>query len=308
MKQVRYNKVMRILIKVPITFMLLLSLFVGKASAAQYAIVAAYKAMVYADNQLKVPVGYLKRGTKIKVGERLQNFGTSLPMVYQKRIVYLKALDLSLIDYNKNAVSDDPSLKEYQVHDPSYFDPPIETNWSENNYFLASMGRVTHLASQSQSLSENISGNTFKVGVAHRNPFSPFHVQLDFSYSSFMGFEDTLSWAYPQLSLTGIYRLMNLKLFSVELLVGAGFSGEVAIKSANGYSYEGSSHEFFAGAQGVVPAYGKIGAILTMLYKKNQTSSIRLKEGPAIEPTADVSLEFPTLTSIEITASLLYRF
>ena len=69
-------------------------LFLSSAFAAQVAIVISDRAIIYADRQMSAPIGYLKKGKKLKVGEVKRNKGRVLPVVVNGRIAYIKVADI----------------------------------------------------------------------------------------------------------------------------------------------------------------------------------------------------------------------
>lgn len=77
----------------------LLILLVGwpfsRAIAAQYAVVLREKAIVYADQQMTSPLGYVARGKRIRVGEIPRNQGQVYPTLISGKIAYIKVTDVS---------------------------------------------------------------------------------------------------------------------------------------------------------------------------------------------------------------------
>ncbi|MBC76813.1 MAG: hypothetical protein CME64_12435 [Halobacteriovoraceae bacterium] len=69
------------------------------AKAAQWARVSAEKAIIYSDVEMSSPIGFLKRGQKLRVGDVPRNKGRVLPTVYKERVVFVKTTD---IQTNKN--------------------------------------------------------------------------------------------------------------------------------------------------------------------------------------------------------------
>lgn len=65
------------------------------ALAAQWAKVEAAKALVYADAGMQEAIGFVRRGTKVRVGEKAKSFTGSLPLLYQNRVVYISTQDVS---------------------------------------------------------------------------------------------------------------------------------------------------------------------------------------------------------------------
>lgn len=64
------------------------------ASAAQWARVSAEKAIIYADTEMSSPIGFLKRGKRLRVGDVARNRGRVLPTVYKDRVVFIKSIDI----------------------------------------------------------------------------------------------------------------------------------------------------------------------------------------------------------------------
>lgn len=80
---------------------LILALFISiiftlTAQAAQKAIVKVNRAVIYSDTTGKTPLGYIPRGKLIRVGSRLRGGGRFLPLVFKRKIVYIKVTDLWL--------------------------------------------------------------------------------------------------------------------------------------------------------------------------------------------------------------------
>ncbi len=63
--------------------------------AAQQAIVLAEKAIVYADQEMTSPLGYLVRGKKVKVGDTRLNNHTVYAFVLRGKVAYISAVDVS---------------------------------------------------------------------------------------------------------------------------------------------------------------------------------------------------------------------
>lgn len=77
----------------------LLNLIILKSvSAASWATVTSDKAVVYADAQMTSKVGYLKKDKKIRIGEKSVNNNKLYPLVYQKRVLYIKKIDIQTSD------------------------------------------------------------------------------------------------------------------------------------------------------------------------------------------------------------------
>lgn len=74
---------------------LLLLIHSSVALAAQKAIVIAEKAIVYADQQMTSPLGYIARGKKIRIGDIARNKGQVYPTLVSGKVGYIKVSDVS---------------------------------------------------------------------------------------------------------------------------------------------------------------------------------------------------------------------
>lgn len=65
------------------------------AQASRPAVVIAPKAIIYADQQMSAPVGYVSRGKKIRVGEIPRNKAQVYPVIVAGKVAYIKVSDVS---------------------------------------------------------------------------------------------------------------------------------------------------------------------------------------------------------------------
>jgi len=155
-------------------------------SAAQAAIVKSRKAIVYADMDMKVPLGYVRQGKKIKVGNVTREHDTLLPIVISGKIGYIKVDDLILKDFdNKEVTERKDILDRYQVN----LEEEKEDNLAENNHFRISLGTLS--AGEDWSLISNGAGDgdpgalkEFMFHLEHRPPFRKFNWSLGLGYYS----------------------------------------------------------------------------------------------------------------------------
>jgi hypothetical protein len=63
--------------------------------AAQSAIVMVDRAVIYADEQMSAPVGFVRKGKKIQVGEISRNRAQVYPVIVSGKIAYIRVLDVS---------------------------------------------------------------------------------------------------------------------------------------------------------------------------------------------------------------------
>jgi hypothetical protein len=75
---------------------IMISFSIAESFAAQWAKVVTEKAIIYADQECKSPIGFIANGKKVRVGEVIRNQGKVLPIVIQEKIAYIKVKDLNL--------------------------------------------------------------------------------------------------------------------------------------------------------------------------------------------------------------------
>jgi hypothetical protein len=63
--------------------------------AAQSAVVLAKKAVIYSDIKMSSPLGFVKRGKKISVGNATRNKGKVYPIIVSGKIAFIRAQDIS---------------------------------------------------------------------------------------------------------------------------------------------------------------------------------------------------------------------
>ena len=66
--------------------------------SATWAIVKSDKANVYSDIEMSSVIGFIKRGKKIRVGEVPKNKGKVLPLILNKRVVYIEVKNIQYGD------------------------------------------------------------------------------------------------------------------------------------------------------------------------------------------------------------------
>ena len=94
-----------------------------KVSAAQFAIVTSEKAVIYSDLEMTSPIGFVRRGKKIKVGESPKNKGLVYPIVVSGRIAYIPVIDVSTQKkdmYSNNLVAERFQRSSQNEYDTRY--------------------------------------------------------------------------------------------------------------------------------------------------------------------------------------------
>lgn len=73
----------------------LIFFFCPKLWASQDAIVTADRAIIYSDREMTSPIGYIRKGKKISVGEIPRNLAQVYPVVVSGKIAYIRVMDVT---------------------------------------------------------------------------------------------------------------------------------------------------------------------------------------------------------------------
>ncbi|GAB4010495.1 MAG: hypothetical protein Fur0010_03290 [Bdellovibrio sp.] len=218
------------------------------AHAAKEAIVKAKKAIVYADIKLTSPIGYLRQGKKIAVGEVKRNRGEVVPIVVNQRIAYLRVQDLSiegddLQEYQGARVSEDfYDEKEEQRR----FDP-----LNENNYVHFHYGAVTPKES-SLSVMEAVNETptaSSQIGlfIEHRHPLK----NNAWGVGAKMFSTASESIKYRTIAIEARYQWIMFRLATLAIgpYIGIMGTGDYRIDVNDVGSYRGAMYGGAAGAE-----------------------------------------------------------
>jgi len=99
-------------------------------NAVESAIISSERAIVYSDAELATPIGIVKRGKNILVGEHPIKKGLIYTIVLPGRIAYIQAKDLR-VENNPDGT------KKSTEHNIDVLEKPAEEIYSKNNYFTA---------------------------------------------------------------------------------------------------------------------------------------------------------------------------
>lgn len=224
--------------------LLILFFFPSIVFAYQIAYIKESRALIYADHELKVPIGYLSKGKKIRVGEVKRNGGKSLPLVLSGKIVYIQVDDLQFKDIktgdyvsaeNQHLVEGDEEKKE--IFEPfrlvvnlELMDPGAQ--WDELI-----------------SLTGNSSSSMFQIEALFelRLTQSAFFFDAGFIYSTL----DGGTYSYEGLGFKGLaqYRLLDLEVFDFDLNAGFHFAPGGAKLMYQGIYDDGSYYGWVFGGQ-----------------------------------------------------------
>lgn len=256
---------MKILIRYCVLFSALI--FSQTGWSGQTAYVKSRIAYIYSDQDLQSPIGFIRQGKKLTVGEISRKRGSLLPIVVSGRIAYIKRADLSLQDALVNTLIG----KGYTEHE-LVIKEEKEDKLTENNYFVFTYN-LFNPGPQWEEMTGSLNNDSAKT-MTNLNFLIEHHPEI---YNYFFG----VGGGYYTLSLddfkfTSItaeftlgYTLFRpLTQAFVDFYGGFSFSrvANIEVKDAT-KDHEGSMYGYHFGLQTRIFPLEEYGAILGFSYK-----------------------------------------
>jgi len=193
--------------------------------ASQEAVVDTLRAVIYADVDKKSPIGYVRKGKKLMVGDIKRRNGTMLPVMVNGQVGWIKVVDLFL-PYDQRASDIPRSVTEHEVLIEDKVKDPLDQNnflsfkLSPSTLNLA--GHVEIFNGTSEEFDGELDSATeFDFMYEHKNPYHSIHWGVGLSYLqaevsplniSGIIFKGGLTWVPFRTSLLNIELYSNLSL------------------------------------------------------------------------------------------------
>lgn len=217
---------------------LLIILFSSSLKAAQVGIVASLKAIIYADIDLKSPIGFVRRGKKVAVGSVKRRRGEILPVNVNGQVGWIKVSDL-LLPSEENAYNSSIKELEHDVGSENTIQDPLD----ENNFILFSYGPLSASVAGEDSFEGGFDENltdSFELSLMfqHKNPYLPVHWGLGFEYIE----GNFLPYSVRSLNVKGglSYVPLRMKILSLEFYGNITLSGDFRVGSEGLGEYKGN--------------------------------------------------------------------
>lgn len=238
------------------TTLCLLALFMSfltprNSWAAKMAIVSSGKAVIYADQGLTTPLGFVRSGRQLMVGETVRQSGTLLPVVVAGRIAYIQLKDVVLSD-DDLVTSQNPQGPKVIEHEIDIPMDEITDDLKENNHVSFQVGQY-FAGSQLEELSlaagvEDGAVTSYKLMFEHRPVIYRYFWDVGLGYYGY----STEAFTLRALTLEGnyYYSLLQTRFLTVQAFAGVILSGDFRLTSdllqvqskgsAYGYQFGGS--------------------------------------------------------------------
>jgi hypothetical protein len=237
----------------------------GLAAASKPAIVVSTRAIIYADQELKSPIGYVSAGRKVLVGEVARKNGSILPIVVTGRIAWIKVEDLALnTEELKNVTTSRFKVSQEQFKDAQ---ENFEDNLFENNYALLSFGNfaVDNSYKEFGEITNYTIGDTataIRLHVFHRPPFKRSFWSIGGAYYSQS--EDDYEWETLTVEAKYGYSFLRTDAFSIDAFAGILIGGDFRYarqEDGETVADNGSTFGYMYGGQLKIFTWSKFGLV-----------------------------------------------
>lgn len=267
--------------------------------AFRYAYTTNDKTLVYADKKLEVPIGYIRSGRKVKVGDKSYNKFTMTTIMVAGRVAFIKTEDLTF-DLEGNKLSSAPAVKEHDIETLFQTD---EDKLSENNYISFELSQFGS-GDEWKELNQRLSGTeidgaitVFTLKVEHRSPKkrSGFSIGANYAFAS----ETKVKMQTLLLDYEYQYRIFQSKLFSLEGLGAIMATGELEITTRDGEVSNGVAYGYRLGARARFFTFSRLG-----FYGTLETMNLWVKSMDPITTNDINDFTLGSFSGVKMTAGL----
>lgn len=221
--------------KMILHFTILLSFLMTMHSviAAQIATVKTQKAVIYGDMALRVPLGFVKKGKKLAVGEVKRKRGRILPVAINGKVGWIKTTDIILDDQVREFESG-PKVYEHEMltadqeAEEEKYDPMTENNYILLRYGTFSASEETLNVIKSTD-TDQYTASMVSAYFEHRHPYKSYAWGVGFDYYKMQS--DLITYEVPVLKAQVNYIPFKFSLLSLEAFGGLFTSTDVSIES-----------------------------------------------------------------------------
>jgi len=225
------------------------------------------KAIIYADVKLQAPIGYLKQGNKIAVGDVKRNLGEIATTVVAGTVVYIQVKDLTTekIDTSSNS---GPTTFEHKFF--NIYTNKVEDQLNQNNFinfYLFDHAHQQDFLSLYETLESSPIPNSksLEIRFTHNpiNRYSSWGVGLVYNYIE----TPSISFNSPMLNIIYSFSPFKFKVIQLNLDISARATGYYRVKlNKTGDIFLGNYLSYSAGAQVILfpqyPVSISVGAVI----------------------------------------------
>ncbi len=193
--------------------------------AYRYAISKSRQTIVYADVELTAPIGFIRSGRKLKVGDNSLKKGTIVPLVVSGKIAYIKADDITFT-LSGSKLEHTPEVTNHDVETIFKNDAQKlrENSYFSMDYSIFSAGSEWQDFNIAQANEDAPSLNRVDLSIEHRDPKGRHGFKFSLGYLFGSSSFSSIRSIYGELQYQ--YRLINRTSFSLEAYGGLILTGD----------------------------------------------------------------------------------
>ncbi len=299
----RYN-----ILKISLLFILLFAVI--PLHAFQFAVIQKEKAIVYADQKLTSPIGFFRKGEKVKVGEVLREYGTVLPIAVSGRIGYIATKDLLLandvdVELNDNTKGSHIASRQVIINEK-----PINNTIKDNNYISYSFRPFVYQGDWSDLSLKfndtlNAHGMSHYFSFMHRSPYQHWHFGLDFGLTQLT--QESLEFTALFFDINIEFVAIQSSLFDLSLVVTGGLATDSSIADTkHQIGYKGQISNFGYGARFILFPKQRLAFSFSGIRRQLSISNLAVESGAYTSEQATLPLK--SITSTEYQIDIMFRF
>jgi len=231
-------------------FLCLIAFYHPITFAAKEAYIKSIKATIYADLALQAPLGFVRQGKKILVGEVSRRNESVYSLALAGKVAYIRANDITFDFDELSKEAHDVSRKGHKFYNTQ--SDEFEDNLRENNYLTFHFGPFgvsgdwTALSQEFNEAPKN--GVYWELAYEHRPPYYRTGIAVGLAYYQIK--QSGLEFAMPSLESSLSVALFKSSFFNLETQFGISLSGDVRIKAtASGQNDKGVMWGYFGSMQ-----------------------------------------------------------
>lgn len=257
--------------KILLFFCIFLNLY---AQASRVAYTINTKTIIYSDENLDIPIGFIKSGRKIVVGDNNFKANTITALLVSGKIAFVKLKDITF-KVNNSEIGLAPEIKEHDINQLFLTD---EDRLKDNNHLSLSVGKQG-LGKSWENVNEAYSASEvpnyatqYKLFLEHRSPAKKYGFGLGFSYIGVSSTE--LKLDIPIFYIEYQHRLIQFSLISIEAFGGINFSGGAKLTDSIGQVSRGAMIGSEVGGRARLFPFSRISGFASVTFSNNKFDSM----------------------------------
>lgn len=253
-----------------------------------YAIVKNKRSIIYSDHLRTSPIGYVRKGRKVRVGSVSRSKGRVLPIVVSGKIAYISVKDLFVLDGSEVLLpKGHDSIVGLEIRKRKFV--------FGADFFVSNFTQGQYSIGQVEEKTVSLTGFTFKKEKKKKSGrFKRYGLEM-LSFSN-----DAEKLQIPSLVHDWVNTIYENGRFKVRSVIGIGFSPYAIYRVEPYFALNGFSAHTDLGLESVVYLFERYSLILKSTFRAQQLLDFNLPS-----PFAEFS---PLISGGVISASFAYSY